>query len=137
MFCGCISLTRVGNLDTTNGNGFYRMFYNCDSLTTVGNLDTSNGTDFYGMFYSCAVLENITFVGSINKTIDFKYCPNLTYDSIKSILTACAATTRTNAKTLSFKLSSSRVISDPNGEFAALIADCTTKGWTIIGLTLG
>ena len=66
------------------------------------------------MFNQCTALENVTFVGSINYSIDFNYSPKLTYDSIKSILTACAATTRTSSKTLKFN----RTIADNNGELA-------------------
>jgi hypothetical protein len=84
------------------------------------------------MFSGCGSLENISFVGSINYSIDFSSSSKLTYDSIKSILTACAATTRTSSKTLKFN----RTIADNNGELATLVGECTTKGWTITGLTI-
>lgn len=54
------------------------------------------------------------------------------YDSVKSILEAANRTDNTNAKKLAFN----RTMTDQNGELAALVASCTSKGWTIIGLTL-
>ena len=142
MFSQCKNLRNIPPLDTSNGTNFEYMFQYCNNLTTIPPLDLSRGTKFSGMFYNCTVLENISFVGSINYSIGFTggfsswAYVNLTDDSIKSILTACSKTTNTSSKTLSFKLSSSRVISDPNGEFATLIGSCTDKGWTITGLTL-
>ena len=96
-------------------------------------LDASSSTTFYNTFYKCSKLKNITFVGSINaSSVTFSDCYSLTYESVKSILTACSNTTNTNSKTLRF----SRTLTDQNGELTALVADCTSKGWTISGLTL-
>ena len=55
------------------------------------------------------------------------------YDSVKSILTAASNTTNTNSKTLSFR---PIMVTDQNGELAALVSTCTSKGWTIDNLTL-
>jgi len=132
MFYKCSSLTTIPLIDTSNGTSFTYMFQYCSSLTSIPQLDVSKGTYFTSIFHSCSNLENITFVGSINYNIEFNYCTKLTYDSIKSILTACSNTTNTNAKTLKF----SRTITDQNGELAALIATCNSKKWTISGLTL-
>ena len=54
------------------------------------------------------------------------------YDSVKSILEAANRTDNTNTKTLAFN----RKIVDRDGELAALVASCSTKGWTITVLTL-
>ena len=160
MFGNCSYLTTIPLIDTSNGTSFSNMFYGCSSLTTIPQLDTSNGTNFYGFVSSCTnlhtikklnvskstslssafgvsygktpELQNITLEGSINVTVDFQYCPKLTYDSVKSILTACSNTTNTNSKTVMFSVTHT----DQNGELAALVANCNTKGWTISGLTL-
>lgn len=133
MFYQCDNLISIiPIIDTSKGTNFSTMFSGCPSLTTVGSLDISNGTNFQNMFYNCYKLENISFVGSINYSIDFSYSTLLTYDSIKSILTACSNTTRISSKTLKF----SCTIADNNGELAALIADCNIKKWTISGLIL-
>ena len=133
MFDSCSKLTTIPQIDTSKGTTFNYMFYRCSQLTTIPQLDVSNGTGFSFMFSDCTNLQNITFVGSINVNIDFNHSPLLTYESVKSILTACSkTTTTTSSKTLKFN----RTITDQNGELAALVATCNTKGWTISGLTL-
>ena len=132
MFTYCGSLTTIPQLDTSKGTNFSYMFNNCTNLTTIPPLDTSKGTNFSTMFYYCKKLTNITFTGIINYNIDFNSCTLLTYESVKSILTACSNTTITDSKTLKFN----RTLTDQNGELAALIATCNSKGWTISGLTL-
>ena len=132
MFDSCNSLTTISLSDTSQGTDFSYMFHDCYKLTSVPQLDTSNGTNFKNMFLSCFDLTDITLVGSINTTIDFGSCKKLSYDSIKSILTACSKTTNSDAKTVSFN----RTIADQNNELTNLVASCTEKGWTITGLTI-
>lgn len=132
MFLSCINLTSVSLLDTSKGTYFSSMFEYCRLLTTIPQLDVSKGTRLNSMFSGCRNLTDVTFVGSINDDIDFSSCTKLTYESIKSILTACSATTNTDAKTLKFNIT----LTDNNGELAALVTTCTSKGWTISGLTL-
>ena len=132
MFNNCYKLTTVPQLDTLNGTNFSYMFANCYDLTTISQLNLSNGTDFSYMFQLCKKLINITLNGSINIGIDFGYCTELSFDSIKSILTACSKTTNTNSKTVSFK----KTIQDQNNELPNLVASCTEKGWQITGLTI-
>ena len=160
MFYYCSNLTTIPQLDTSKGTNFQYMFNECGRLTTISQLDTSNGTSFNNMFRGCnslktieglnlskgtsfynilgytldkkLVLENLTLVGSINANIDFSLCVMLTYESVKSILTACSNTTNTNGKTVTFN----RTLTDQNGELQSLIATCNSKGWTINGLTL-
>ena len=132
MFYYCGSLTTIPQLDTSKGTNFSYMFNNCTNLTTIPPLDTSKGTNFSTMFYYCKKLTNITFTGIINYDIDFNSCTLLTYESVKSILTACSNTTNTTSKTLTLKVTHT----DVDGELAALIATCNSKGWTISGLTL-
>lgn len=159
MFYGCTNLISVPELNTSKGTDLNYLFNKCTNLTTVSTLldfseisqlhylfgectnlttvstplDFSELTYINGAFYKCDNLTNITFVGSINCSIDFSYCKLLSYESVKSILTACSNTNRpTTSKTLKFN----RTLTDQNGELVALIADCTSKKWTISGLTL-
>ena len=132
MFYRCSSLTSIPALDVSKGTNFSSMFYKCSYLTSIPALDVSNGTDFEGMFYICKSLTDITFTGSINIDIPFNYCAKLTFDSIKSILTACSKTTNTNSKKVRFD----RTIQDQNNELTNLVAQCTEKGWTVSGLTI-
>ena len=132
MFSECNNLKTIPQLDTSNGTNFSAMFQSCFKLITIPQLDVSNGFNLNYMTQSCNALENITFIGSINLKIDFQYSSKLTYESVKSILTACSNPPNTNAKTLKFN----RTLTDQDGELDALIATCTSKGWTITGLTL-
>ena len=132
-FANCNNLRSVDKIiNTDNVTNFRYMFYNCDHLKTIGQIDVSSGADFNNMFMNCYNLENVEFEGSINSTINFNSCDLLTYESVKSILTACSNTTNTNSKTVIFN----RTLTDQNGELATLIVTCNTKGWTVSGLTL-
>ena len=136
LFNSCTALEEVPPLDTSKGTGFDSMFAGCSNLKTIGGVDITKYTGNSTLFrftHNCPKLENITFNGAINgRIIDFSSSPLLTFDSVKSILTAASNTTNTNSKTLTFN----RSISDVDGELAALVATCASKGWTISGLTL-
>lgn len=132
MFYGCYKLTEIPSLDTSKGEYFAYMFANDYILTTIPQLDLSNGTNFSYMFRGCSKLTDITFIGSINTEIGFDDCTKLSYESIKSILTACSKATNTNAKTVSFN----RTIADQNQELTNLVSTCTEKGWQVTGLAI-
>ena len=163
MFSGCSSLTSIPPLDTSAATGTQYMFQRCGSLTTIPALDTSNVKYMNGMFSGCnslTTVEGIDFSGlasapelfgnstsmpkitrfivngKINVSIKDNYSiaalTAIDYDSVKSILAAADRTDNTNAKTLAFN----RTMTDQNGELASLVSSCTSKGWTISGLTL-
>ena len=165
MFKGCTSLTTIPSLDTSNATDLDTMFSDCTNLKIIPRLDTSKATDLKSMLSGCPSLttvEGIDFSGLTSNLIEFFgtssiRIPNLTrfivngkinvsisdnysikkliaidYDSVKSILAAADRTDNTNAKSLAFN----RTMTDQNGELAALVASCTSKGWTISGLTL-
>ena len=164
MFEGCYRLTSIPQLDTSNVKYMNKTFENCGDLTTIPSLDTSNVIYMEDIFYSCydlTTVEGIDFSGftsnvaklfgwnsdkskvtrfivngkinvSISDNYSIKPLTAIDYDSVKSILAAADRTDNTNAKELAFN----RTIADQNGELAALVASCTSKGWTISGLTL-
>ena len=163
MFEDCSVLTAIPQLDTSNVTNMYGTFYGCSGLTAIPQLDTSKATNVVYLFAGCnslTTVEGIDFSGLTSSPNLFGYyteMPNLTrfivngkinisisdeysikaltaidYDSVKSILAAADRTDNTNAKTLAFN----RTIADQNGELAALVASCASKGWTITGLTL-
>ena len=164
MFSSCNSLTTIPQLDTSNVVSMYGMFMDCTNLTTIPQLDTSKVEYMDEMFSGCdnlTTIEGIDFSGltsNLNNLFGYSSTmPNLTrfivngkinvsisddysikaltaidYDSVKSILEAANRTDNTNAKELAFN----RTIADQNGELAALVSSCTSKGWTISGLTL-
>ena len=135
MFSGCSSLVNIGKLHSILGSEFSNMFSGCYKLETIPLInisDTDDKNNLLQMFQGCSKLKNITFEGSINADISFYYTKILTYNSIKSILTACAATTNTNPKRIEFNQS----IQDQNNELTNLVASCTSKGWQVSGLRI-
>ena len=163
MFTDCTKITTIPQMNTSKVTSMRSMFNNCTGLKTVPQMDTSNVTEMDYMFYNCATLntvEGIDFSGLTSSLYNlFGYSdkplikrfivngkinvslPNdsgiqaliaIDYDSVKSILAAADRTDNTNAKTLAFN----RTMTDQNGELAALVSSCTSKGWTISGLTL-
>ena len=105
---------------------------NCSSLTTIEQIYV-NGVDLLAMFSGCSSLTNITVAGYINYDVSFSDCTRLSFDSIKSILTACSNTVDpSREKNISFN----RTIADQNNELTNLVSTCTEKGWVISGLTL-
>ena len=164
MFRNCKKLITIPQLDTSKVTNMSYMFSQCSNLTTIPQLDTSKVTDVFYMFDGCSRLttvEGIDFSGMYSTMSSLfgrgTSMPNLTrfivngkinvsiydnnsikaltaidYDSVKSILAAADRTDNTDAKELAFN----RTMTDQNGELATLVASCTSKGWTITGLTL-
>ena len=118
------------------------MFANCVKLTTDEGIDfsglTSSLTNLFGYDVSSTPKNLTRFIvnGKINVSIpddsSIKALTAIDYDSVKSILAAADRTDNTNAKTLTFN----RTMTDQNGELRTLFSSCTSKGWTISGLTL-
>ena len=69
MFQGCVSLTTIPLLDTSNVINMAWMFQDCYSLTTIPLLDTSNVTTMQDMFSGCASLTTIPLLDT-SKVID-------------------------------------------------------------------
>lgn len=140
MFCGCSVLTAIPPIDTSKAINMFAMFFSCPVLTTVEGIDFSGLTgSLTNLFGYSSPIPNITrFIvnGKINVSISDNYgikaLTAIDYDSVKSILAAADRTDNTNTKTLAFN----RTMTDQNGELAALVASCTSKSWTISGLTL-
>ena len=140
VFYGCYNLRTVPTLNSSKASSMSNMFNNCISLTTVEGIDFSGLTSsLYNLFgYSSSMSKLTRFIvnGKINVDMSDDYSIRaltaIDYDSVKSILAAADRTDNTNSKTLAFK----RTMTDQNGELAALVASCTSKGWTITGLTL-
>ena len=90
----------------------------------------------FGWLTSMSNITHFIVNGKINVSISdeksIKALKNIDYDSVKSILAAADRTDNTKAKKLAFD----RTITDQNGELAALVSSCTSKGWTITGLTI-
>lgn len=133
MFYACSSLTSIEFVDMSSATSFNSMFGACNSLVSVKNIDLSKCVNADYMFQGCSSLTDINLIGNINVSISFEASPNLTYDSIKSILTACSNAIET---TKTKKVSFNETIADQTNELTNLIASCTSKGWTVSGLEI-
>lgn len=140
LFSGCSGLTTIPQLNTSNAYNMEGLFNGCKNLTTVEGIDfsglTSELSNLIGRKTNMSKLTRFIVNGNINVSIpnknNFEKLTAIDYDSVKSILAAADRTNNTDAKTLAFN----RTMTDQNGELAALVASCSTKGWTITGLTL-
>ena len=93
MFDGCDKLINVQTLNTSKATNFTGMFRNCSSLTTIPQIDISNSMvrGVANMFVNCTNLQNITFAGIIKVgDLNLSYSPNLTHDSLMSLINALA-----------------------------------------------
>ena len=138
IFFNCHYLKKIGRLyfaDSANNN---KIFDKCTSLMSVAGF--SYRGEYNNRIVTSVELPNLThfiFEDYINCTWDtgfFNLLPNLDYESIKSILTACSKTTLPDtAKSITFNTT----IADQNNELQTLVDDCVnTKNWTIAGLTI-
>ena len=132
MFHDCTSLRYIPLLDTSKVTNMSMMVNSCSNLSRIEGLDMSRVNDASNMFVGCSKLSYIRLTGILNTDLNISYTTLLDYDSVKSILTAASKKTNTNRKTLSFN----STLTDQNGELAGLVSTCTSKGWTVSGLTL-
>ena len=143
MFTACSALTSLPTLDTSNVTNMGYMFYSGYSdisFCSIDELDMSSVTSASGMFAgSSSNFNTLThFIlkdgSSLNIAIgNLNNLTKLDYDSVKSILKAMSNTTSTTSRTQQF---GSLKMTDQNGELQTLVDACTTKGWTITGLTI-
>ena len=147
MFDSCHNLQHIGELNTINvtqPDAFNQLCSICPNLTTVEGIDFSGIvdtvycqiTDSYNgpiMFYQNDSLTNITVNGAINfswnNDYGFNALPNLTAESIESILTAmskCINPEEPKIMRFNYKMQ--------DDTLKPLIEDCQSKGWTIEGI---
>lgn len=137
-FAGCSKLIRFdSDFDTSSCISMTSLFDGCKSLVELPRLNMSNMPNKNyneSVLRNCTSLTTLPLEGLLNVDLDVHWSP-LNEESIKSVLTAASKTTDTSAKTLYFKTGST-FTDDAEGTWAALISECTTKGWTIRNLTL-
>ena len=144
-FEGCSKLEEVkfNATGTEHATSMEDLFKGCSNLRSVmwisfNYLDNENlgAMNLFGTTSDLPLLTHFIVDGRIrfswNRKQGLHQLVNLDYDSIRSILVAMSRTTNTDAKVMKLNCSAS----DPNGRLAELVSECTTKGWTITGLTL-
>ena len=89
LFGGCTNLTTIPQLDTSNVTDMQNMFGSCKSLTSLPELDCTNVTHMKGFLGGYSAYNSLTEIGgfiNLKANLDLSYCPNLTYDSCKYVL---------------------------------------------------
>lgn len=133
---GCSSLKYVpfirvnDNPELESTADMANLFSGCYNLRTIGELYCWNAANLSGTFSQCYNLRDITIPDSISVDVDFSPCISLTYNSVKSILTACSNSRNTSEKNIYFNL----YMTDNDNELHNLIEQCVNKGWVISGL---
>ena len=140
MFAQCPNLQHIGVLNTINItqiDGFQEFCAVCPNLTTIEGIDFSgivdNSLNGPAMFHQNDSLTSITVNGAINfswaNDYGFNALPNLTAESIESILTAMSkCINHEEPKTMRFNYTMQ------DDTLRPLIEDCQSKGWTIEGI---
>ena len=144
-FEGCSKLEEVkfNGYGTEYVTSMEDLFKDCSNLRSVewicfNSLDNEKfgSMNLFGTTSDLPLLTHFKVNGRIsfswNRKQGLHQLVNLDYDSIRSILEAMSRTSNTDAKVMKLNCSAS----DPDGKLAELVSVCSTKGWTITGLTL-
>ncbi|MBR2452587.1 MAG: hypothetical protein IKB32_00855 [Clostridia bacterium] len=120
-------ITRLPELVTYGATGFSRAFTS-GNLITMDNLvlKEDGSQSFTNTFQSCTKLTNIKITGKIGNDVSFSNSPNLTYDSLMSIINALKDYKDTGeTRTLTLHADAKGRLSESD------IAIATQKGWTV------
>lgn len=139
LFAECPVLHRIGRINMADNVNNNKMFNNSTHIQSIAGF-SYRGTYKNAVLTTTSLnkLTHFIFEDYLNCTWDtglFNLLPNLDYESIKSILTACSKTTLPEtAKSITF---ADITIQDQNGELQTLINTCVNeKGWTINNITI-
>lgn len=129
MFQRCTSVEYV-EVDTSLVNVVSDLFNGCTSLKEIGKpLDFSKASYLSRTFQDCSELEKITFVGTINKSVDFHWSTKLTADSLNSIITHLLDSATGQTITLPTTAESTYNAKYGDGAWATLLS--TKQNWSI------
>jgi len=121
------NISRIGVVDLSISSTSLASFFYGSTVSYVEKLIIPNNYtgDFNNTFYECSNLSSISFGGTIEKSIDFKYSP-LNKESIKSVIDALSPTASGNTATFKQSAKESAFTDD---EWDALKE--TKPNWTI------
>ena len=66
LFCNCINLTYISDIDLSNVTNYGNMFRNCTNLKRLPNMDMTNANNCANLFYNCTNLSNINISNTSN-----------------------------------------------------------------------
>lgn len=124
MFYGS-RISHIPEIRISAMNPVTQLFYNCTCLKTIDGLDHSRMSASSYWFTGCTALENITFIGQWNGSVDLSPCP-LTVESILSLFNILVdRTTSTSTYTVTLGTDNLAKLTDEQKAIA------TEKGWTL------
>lgn len=92
----CNKLEEIPLINTSNITNMSGMHSNCIKLVSLPQYDTSKVTNMNRFAYICTALENVpvyNWSSVTNLTQIFKYCPELTDESLDNIMQSCISAT--------------------------------------------
>ena len=139
IFRNCSDLRRVKNMYTgkaTAVNNFFSTTATDYKLTEIPTMDFSSCTasnTMNGFFVNRKGIRHMDITGAIHRGCTFYSI--FDEDTLVQILQACNRTTTTYGKKMAFK--DMQTLTDTaDGQYAALMAECTAKGWTFTNFTI-
>ena len=139
IFRNCSDLRKVKNMYTgkaTAVNNFFSTTATDYKLTEIPTMDFSSCTASYtmnGFFVNRKGIRHMDITGAIHRGCTFYSI--FDEDTLVQILQACNRTTTTYEKKMAFK--DMQTLNDTaDGQYAALMAECTAKGWTFTNFTI-
>ncbi len=119
-------VSRIPSLNLTSlGSTCVGMFYGCGYLETIDAIQMGASTNLGSAFTGCTALKNITFKGEIVQNINFGPCPQLTHESLMSIINALYQHT-SGTHNLGLGTANLAKLTDEEKAMA------TQKGWTLV-----
>lgn len=109
------------------------IFGSCTSLVSVGLFTVNKNTSLNSAFTNCTALENITFGGTIAKSMNIAWSAKLSTASIKSLLGVLTETVTGVTITLPAKVNGQDTLTllQTNTELAPLYTAAIEKGYSI------
>lgn len=128
MFYGSYRITEIPTIHLPAGVVNKQIFYMCYSLVTIEKVVVYEGTTYTNCFDGCDALENVTFDGVIGQNgLNFSDCPNLSYESIMSVINCLKDYTGTGTThSVTFGKNNLAKLTDEDKAIA------TEKGWTLV-----
>lgn len=139
IFRNCSDLRRVKNLYTgkaTAVNNFFSTTATDYKLTEIPTMNFSScmaSNTMNGFFVNRKGIRHMDITGAIHRGCTFYSI--FDEDTLVQILQACNRTATTYGKKMAFK--DMQTLNDTaDGQYAALMAECTAKGWTFTNFTI-
>lgn len=139
IFRNCSDLRKVKNMYTgkaTAVNNFFSTTATDYKLTEIPTMDFSSCTasnTMNGFFVNRKGIHHMDITGAIHRGCTFHSV--FDEDTLVQILQACNRTTTTYSKKMAFK--DMQTLNDTaDGQYAALMDECTDKGWTFTNFTI-